>query len=52
MLPYEWWLSKVGADRAPEPLGPGKPVTVIDTGIRLDDLDLLDAATRPRSKKG
>jgi hypothetical protein len=42
MLPYEWWLAKVGADRAPEPPGPGKPITVIDSGIRLDDLDLLD----------
>jgi len=29
---YEWWRSDVGADRV-EPPGPGKPVTVIDTGL-------------------
>ena len=30
----EWWYRLVGADRA-EPPGPGKPVTVLDTGIDL-----------------
>jgi len=28
----EWWYRLVGADRAESP-GPGKPVTVVDTGI-------------------
>jgi Subtilase family len=30
----EWWYPLVGADRA-EPPGPGRPVTVLDTGIDL-----------------
>jgi Subtilase family len=30
----EWWYALVGADRA-EPPGPGRPVTVLDTGIDL-----------------
>jgi hypothetical protein len=30
----EWWYRLVGADRA-EPPGPGRPVTVIDTGVDL-----------------
>jgi hypothetical protein len=32
MVPQEWWITQVGADRA-EPPGPGKPVTVIDSGV-------------------
>jgi hypothetical protein len=39
----EWWIPFVGADRA-EPPGPGKPVTVIDTGI---DLTHVEFAGRP-----
>jgi len=30
----QWWYSLVGADRA-QPPGPGKPITVLDTGIDL-----------------
>src|SRR3989442_5271333 len=30
----EWWPSQVGLDRA-EPPGPGKPLTIIDTGVDL-----------------
>jgi Subtilase family len=32
LLPTQWWLAAVGADRT-EPPGPGKPVTVIDSGL-------------------
>jgi subtilisin family serine protease len=32
LLPQQWWLGHIGADRVDAP-GPGKPVTVIDTGI-------------------
>ena len=32
LLHLQWWLAAVGADRA-EPPGPGRPVTVIDSGI-------------------
>jgi Subtilase family len=31
----EWWYRLVGADRA-QPPGPGRPVTVLDTGIDLE----------------
>jgi subtilase family protein len=34
LLPSQWWVPVVGADRA-EPPGPGKPVTVIDSGLDL-----------------
>lgn len=32
MVPQEWWVAAVGLDRA-EPPGPGKPLTIIDTGV-------------------
>jgi hypothetical protein len=32
LLPTQWWVPVVGADRA-EPPGPGKPVTIIDSGL-------------------
>lgn len=32
LLAQEYWIAKVGADRV-EPPGPGKPVTVVDTGL-------------------
>jgi hypothetical protein len=35
LAPSEWWLNAVGADRAPPPAVPGRPVAVIDTGIDL-----------------
>ena len=39
----EWWPSFVGLDRA-EPPGPGKPLTIIDTGV---DLTHEEFANRP-----
>ena len=39
----EWWPSSVGLDRA-EPPGPGKPLTIIDTGV---DLTHEEFAARP-----
>ena len=33
LVPAEWWIQMIGADRA-EPPGPGKPVTIIDSGER------------------
>lgn len=35
LVPTEWWIRMIGADRA-EPPGPGKPVTVIDSGLDLE----------------
>ncbi len=46
LIPQEWWISSVGLDRA-EPPGPGKPVTVIDTGV---DLTHEEFATRPATR--
>ncbi len=46
MAPDEWWIPVVGADRA-EPPGPGKPLTVIDTGL---DLTHPEFASRPNTK--
>ena len=43
LLAREWWVPFVGLDRA-EPPGPGKPVTVIDSGI---DLTHPEFASRP-----
>ena len=34
LVGFEWWRAAVGADRATPP-GPGRPVTVIDTGLDL-----------------
>lgn len=33
-VPEQWWRAKVGADRATPP-GPGRPVTVVDSGLDL-----------------
>jgi hypothetical protein len=41
----EWWPSFVGLDRA-EPPGPGKPLTIIDTGV---DLTHEEFANRPNT---
>jgi serine protease len=43
LVPSEWWIPMIGADRV-EPPGPGKPVTVIDSGI---DLTHPEFAGRP-----
>ena len=32
LVPTEWWIPIIGADRA-EPPGPGKPVTIVDSGL-------------------
>jgi len=45
LLPYEWWIHAVGADLV-EPPGPGRPVTVIDSGI---DLTHPEFAGRPNT---
>ncbi|MEK6274202.1 MAG: S8 family serine peptidase [Actinomycetota bacterium] len=43
MVPQEWWIAPVGLDRA-EPPGPGKPLTIIDSGV---DLTHQEFVTRP-----
>src|SRR4051812_20357990 len=32
LVPQEWWLSHIGADRAVPP-GAGVPITIVDTGV-------------------
>lgn len=52
LFPQQWWFSRVGADRA-EPPGPGRPVTVVDSGLDVShpefagrpDVGLLNAQT-------
>jgi hypothetical protein len=34
LVPQQWWIPQIGAHLV-EPPGPGKPVTVIDTGVDL-----------------
>jgi hypothetical protein len=43
LVAEQWWINSIGANAA-EPPGPGKPVTVIDTGI---DLSHPEFAGRP-----
>jgi len=45
MFSAQWWLPAVGADRE-EPPGPGKPVTVVDSGV---DLSHPEFAGRPNT---
>ena len=45
LLGEEWWLQRVGADRV-EPPGPGKPITVVDSGV---DLAHPEFAGRPNT---
>lgn len=45
LVPREWWRGAVGADRV-DPPGPGKPVTVVDSGI---DLTHPEFANRPNT---
>jgi hypothetical protein len=34
LVPLQWWRSVIGSDRVESP-GPGKPVTVVDSGVDL-----------------
>jgi subtilisin family serine protease len=43
LVPSQWWITPIGAGTV-EPPGPGKPVTVVDTGI---DLSHPEFAGRP-----
>jgi len=43
LVAQQWWVSPVGLDRA-EPPGPGKPLTIIDTGV---DFAHEEFSTRP-----
>jgi hypothetical protein len=43
LVPLEWWRAAVGADRQ-EPPGPGKPVTLVDSGV---DITHPEFAGRP-----
>jgi len=43
LLPTQWWIAPIGADQA-EPPGPGKPVTIIDSGL---DVTHPEFAGRP-----
>jgi subtilisin family serine protease len=45
LLADEWWRPVVGADRAAPP-GPGRPLTIIDTGV---DLTHPELAARPNT---
>ena len=42
----EWWIPAVGADRAVAP-GPGKPLTVIDTGVDMTHEEFANRPGRP-----
>ncbi len=43
LVPSQWWINSIGAGTV-EPPGPGKPVTVVDTGV---DLNHPEFAGRP-----
>jgi subtilisin family serine protease len=45
LVPAQWWRAAVGADRADSP-GPGKPITVVDSGI---DMSHPEFASRPNT---
>ncbi|HEY8726797.1 MAG TPA: S8 family serine peptidase [Gaiellaceae bacterium] len=45
LVPFEWWRTAVGADQVDSP-GPGKPVTVVDSGV---DLSHPEFAGRPNT---
>ena len=40
LVPTQWWIAPIGAGTV-EPPGPGKPVTVIDTGVDLNHPEFL-----------
>ncbi len=45
LVPTEWWRAAIGADRVAAP-GPGKPVTVVDSGL---DITHPEFASRPNT---
>jgi subtilase family protein len=45
LIDEQWWRAAVGADRATPP-GPGKPVTIVDSGL---DISHPEFATRPNT---
>ena len=45
LVPMQWWRAAVGADRV-DPPGPGKPITVVDSGL---DITHPEFATRPNT---
>jgi len=45
MVSMQWWIPVIGADREEAP-GPGKPVTVVDSGV---DLSHPEFASRPNT---
>jgi hypothetical protein len=45
LVPTEWWRPVIGADRV-DPPGPGKPVTVVDSGL---DITHPEFASRPNT---
>jgi len=45
LVPTEWWRAVVGADRVDAP-GPGKPVTIVDSGL---DITHPEFAARPNT---
>ncbi|HSC90969.1 MAG TPA: S8 family serine peptidase [Gaiellaceae bacterium] len=46
LVPQEWWLTAIGADRVDAP-GPGRPVTIVDSGM---DLTHPEFASRPDTR--
>jgi hypothetical protein len=45
LVPSEWWRAVIGADRV-DPPGPGKPVTIVDSGL---DITHPEFASRPNT---
>jgi subtilisin family serine protease len=45
LVPLEWWRAAIGSDKVESP-GPGKPVTVVDSGL---DLSHPEFASRPNT---
>ena len=45
LLPRQWWLGMIGADHV-EPPGPGRPLTVVDSGVDLTHPEFASRPTR------
>jgi hypothetical protein len=41
LVPTEWWRSAIGADRVDSP-GPGKPITIVDSGLDITHPEFVD----------